>query len=78
MVLHDGKLLTDENYDSAGGAKVAFSRLYRHNAWEDNHPTEWSVFYQPSNQWLKERRQDILANCSNHGDDAVNRGDTKK
>jgi hypothetical protein len=52
---HDGKRLMDKDYRTLRGAKIAFSKFFKHRNWEKNVKAEWSRFYEPEFQWLKEK-----------------------
>ncbi len=56
---HNGKLLIDKPYKTLRGAKIAFSKLFGERGWQKNVKAEWSVFYEPDAQWLKEKSKGI-------------------
>jgi hypothetical protein len=53
VVNHNGNLLMDKDYRTLRGAKIAFSKLFKHRNWEKNVKAEWSRFFEPESQWLK-------------------------
>ncbi len=53
IVVHNGKLLAEDTYKSAKGARIAFLKLYWHHAWQDNIKPQWTSFYSPEKDWLK-------------------------
>lgn len=55
VVNHQGEVLTDKYYDSIKGARIAFSRLYGRQAWRKTTRPDWSHFYQPEKDWLKNK-----------------------
>ncbi len=57
IVLHDGELLTREEYDSVKGAKIAFLKLYSYKAWKAGVKPNWTHFYGPDFPgWLAKNR----------------------
>jgi len=52
LVIHDS-VLADRNYPTLRGAKIAFKRQFKHLAWRDDLPAEWSHFYQPEQDWIE-------------------------
>jgi len=55
VVLHNRKVLTDTLYDTARGARIAFSKLYKHKAWKEGVKPEWTHFYNPETRWLSQK-----------------------
>lgn len=55
VVSHKGRILTDRYYESSRGARIAFSRIYKHQLWRDDLKPEWSHFYPPDRRWLEEK-----------------------
>jgi len=62
VVIHQGRLLTDEMYKTAGGARVAFIKRYGNKAWRDGVKAEWSRFYPPESNWLGDKFRDNKRN----------------
>lgn len=59
VVMHRGRLLTDQTYKTVKGARIAFLKLYGYKAWREGARAEWSIFYPPEPQWLNEKFQGI-------------------
>lgn len=59
VVMHNKQLITYRTYKSVKAAKIAFSRLFAAKAWKEGIKPNWSVFYHPAVEWLKERREII-------------------
>jgi len=55
IVLHRGRVLTDRTYKTVRGARIAFSKLYKHKGWKDGIKAQWSHLYDPEVKWLEER-----------------------
>ncbi|MCP5106159.1 MAG: hypothetical protein GY950_22425 [bacterium] len=55
VVIHNKELLTFKKYKTVKGAKIGFYRQYRHKAWKGAIKPNWSVFYRPAAEWLRER-----------------------
>ncbi|MCP4218433.1 MAG: hypothetical protein GY765_27605 [bacterium] len=51
-VIHNKKLLVDETYKSAKGAKIAFLKMYWYKAWHDGVKPKWTHFYGPDDDWM--------------------------
>ena len=54
-VMENRELVVDKKYKSAGGAKIAFSRMYCYRTSKPNIDTDWSIFFQPTPQWMEEQ-----------------------
>lgn len=55
VVRHGGNVLIDKHFNSAKGARIAFSRLYPYkNKWEYKgyKRNSWTPFIHPEKQWL--------------------------
>jgi hypothetical protein len=59
VVLHRGHVLTDSDYESIRGAKIAFAKLYRKKAWREGVKPELSILYDPEDGWLDDKTKDI-------------------
>lgn len=55
IAIHNDELLADESYKTAKGAKIAFLKLYWYRAWKEGVKPQWTDFYTPDTEWLKER-----------------------
>jgi len=55
VVNHRGQVLTLKTYQTLAGAKAAFKRIYRHEAFQPGVETHWSHFYPPDKRWLKRK-----------------------
>ncbi len=55
VVIHSGKLIVDQCYDTLRGAKIAFYRMYKEKGCVSNMHNEWSANYEPESHWLKGR-----------------------
>ena len=55
LVIHEGKALTVKNYKTVRDARIAFSIIYGHKAYEKEVKAQWSVFYPPEHDWLNEK-----------------------
>lgn len=58
VVIHQGRLLTDEIYKTARGARIAFLKRFGDKAWRDGVKAEWSRFYPPESRWLGDKFQE--------------------
>jgi hypothetical protein len=52
VAIHHGHVLTDLEYGTIRGAKIAFSKLYRHKPWQKGVRAEWTPFYKPEKKWI--------------------------
>ncbi len=52
LVIHDS-VLADRNYPTLRGAKIAFKKQFKHLAWSNDVPAEWSPFYPPDQDWIE-------------------------
>jgi len=59
VAIHQGKLLTNETYKTAKGAKIAFLKFWNYRAWQEGVRPKWSPFYPPDSKWLKEKKEII-------------------
>jgi len=55
VVSHQKRVLADQHYPTIRGAKIAFTKLFSENAWQEGIQAFWSPFYSPDNQWLSDR-----------------------
>jgi hypothetical protein len=53
---HKGNLLFDKHYKTLHGAKIAFSKLFKHLGWKKRMKAQWSPFYEPDSNWLKDKK----------------------
>jgi len=56
VVRHKGKLLMDKTFKTLRGAKIAFSKLFKHRNWRENVKAEWSLLFEPDIHWLEENK----------------------
>jgi len=55
IAIHRGRVLADERYETARGARIAFARMFKHKSWkEDVHP-QWTHFYDADNAWFTKK-----------------------
>jgi hypothetical protein len=55
IVIHRGKVWTDEIYKTFEEAKSAFLNRYKDKAWKEGVKANWSHFYPPDAKWLKKK-----------------------
>ncbi|MDQ1353820.1 MAG: hypothetical protein QG657_4127 [Acidobacteriota bacterium] len=55
VIIHQCRLLTDEIYKTARGARIAFAKRYGNKAWRVGVKAEWSRFYPPERNWLDDK-----------------------
>lgn len=55
VVIHQGRLLTDEIYKTARGARIGFLKRYGNKAWRDGVKADWSRFYPPEPNWVGDK-----------------------
>jgi hypothetical protein len=48
------KVLFDGYYTSLKGARIAFVKFFKNQAWSENVAAEWSFFYPPDADWINE------------------------
>ena len=53
LAIHGKKVLADRNYPTLRGARIAFSKQFKNDAWRDDVVSEWSHFYPPDREWIK-------------------------
>lgn len=59
VVLHRRRLLVHDSYQTARGARIAFSKIFRNKAWRKETRAEWSHFYSPEALWLKDKMEAV-------------------
>jgi hypothetical protein len=59
IVMHRGRTLVNKTYRSSKSAKIAFSKMYGHKAWEKGIKPDWSHFYNPDHKWFHERTKKV-------------------
>lgn len=57
IALDNRGVLNDRSYKTDIGAKVAFTQLYKNNAWKEGIKAEWSVYFSPDQKWLSNKLQ---------------------
>jgi hypothetical protein len=55
LAIHKKKVLTDRNYRTLRGARIAFEKQFKKMAWRDDVAAEWSHFYPPNRDWIEEK-----------------------
>ena len=55
VVLHQRKVLWDKYYSTPKDCRIAFQKLFKDKAWEEEIKAEWSHFYDPDKLWLEEK-----------------------
>lgn len=55
VAVHQGRLLADETYKTARGAKIAFLKRYGKKTWQNGVKAEWTRFYPPEPVWFGEK-----------------------
>ncbi|MCP5046733.1 MAG: hypothetical protein GY940_06150 [bacterium] len=60
VAFHKGRVLTDENYKTARGARIAFSKMYHYKAWKEDVKPDWSHFYDPDQMWLNDKTGQVV------------------
>ena len=53
LAIHGKKVLADRNYPTLRGARIAFSKQFKNDAWRDDVVSEWSHFYPPDREWIE-------------------------
>ncbi len=59
VAIHQGKLLTNQTYKTAKGARIAFLKFWNYRAWKEGVKPKWSQFYLPDAKWLKKKLEQI-------------------
>lgn len=54
---HHGATLADEMYKTLKGARIAFAKRFAYKAWQEGVKPQWTPFYPPEKDWLKEKLQ---------------------
>lgn len=55
VVLHNSRVLTDRNYRTLRGAKIAFQKIYKNKAWKEGVKANWILSYPDNYDLLKEK-----------------------
>lgn len=55
IITHKGRIVSSTPYGTLRGAKIAFSKLFKHRGWKKNIKAEWSGFYEPDYNWVKKK-----------------------
>ena len=55
VALHHGRVLFDRYYPTERGCKIAFHKLFKEKAWNEEVNADWSHFYGPDKLWLEEK-----------------------
>jgi len=56
VVLHNGRVLIDQDYSTEKGCRIAFGKIYKDRAWDKSVTPFWSLFYDPDKEWLEEKQ----------------------
>ncbi|MCP4146118.1 MAG: hypothetical protein GY757_00070 [bacterium] len=68
LAIHQNRILVDETYKTAKGAKIAFLKFFSYKGWRDGTRADWSPFYPPNSKWLNSRvpakKKNINANIA--------------
>ncbi|MCP4215959.1 MAG: hypothetical protein GY765_15000 [bacterium] len=64
IAIHRGRLLADQSYSTAKGAKIAFLKFFSYKAWREGTRAEWTSFYPPESKWLDEKLPEKNENLS--------------
>jgi hypothetical protein len=55
VALHQSRVLCDKYYNTVRGCRIAFDKLFKNKAWNEEIKAEWSHFYDPDKQWLEKK-----------------------
>ena len=55
VVIHNMQVLTDSDYDTLRGAKIAFSQLYCQQMCSEDVKPNWTQLYHPEDEWYTEK-----------------------
>ena len=50
----ENKIFVDKYYPTLKGARIAFTRQFKNMAWSDEVSPQWTVLYQPDQDWIDE------------------------
>jgi hypothetical protein len=53
LAIHGKKILTDRNYPTLRGARIAFRKLFKNHSWSEAVVPEWSHFYPADRDWIE-------------------------
>jgi hypothetical protein len=56
VVLHQNTVLHDKYYPSDGECKIAFQKLFKDKAFNEEIQPDWSHFYDPDKRWLAKKQ----------------------
>jgi len=51
IVIHQGKIKSDETYKTPKGAKIAFLKVFGYKAFEGGQKPQWTPFVKPDPDW---------------------------
>ena len=54
VALQHRRVLLDKYYPTPRGCRIAFQKMFKNKAWSEEVKAEWSHFYDPDKEWLKE------------------------
>ena len=55
VVLHKQMVLLNRCYSTIRGCKIAFTKIFKDNAWRKYIKPEWSHWYTPDHKWLEKK-----------------------
>lgn len=55
VVMQNHRVLIYEDYETVRGARIAFTRMFKRKAWKKGVKPDWSHFFDPDVEWLKEK-----------------------
>ena len=59
VALHHGRVLWDKYYSTPRNCRIAFDKLFKDKAWNEEIKAEWSHFYDPDIRWLEEKQSHL-------------------
>ena len=59
VALHNNRVLIDRYYHTDRGCRIAFQKYFKDKAWSDEVKANWSDFYDPDKEWLKEKCKNL-------------------
>ena len=65
VVLHYGKVLLDKYYSTDKGCRIAFQKIFKDRAWDEEIKPQWSPFYDPDIRWLKKKQSHLESGKQN-------------
>ena len=59
VALQHNRVLMDKYYHTVRGCRIAFEKLFKDKAWDENVKANWSGFYDPDKEWLEEKQNHL-------------------